>query len=215
MTVTHTKRALVLGDSISSLVYADSPAVPDANKLWVHQLAQATGINVQSLSAPGNRVSVGSAPDFSLRYNSNAFNLMRGTALPAFVIITAGTNDYAAGDINVYTNPTYNFHSDYRWILSYWKSNGVPVLVVHPLWRSDEATAYAHPDGAWPMSTWRTWISTFAAEKSFPVMQHTDFGLTPADFVHDTPTLQLHMNGDGHDKFFAGILLKLQTLGWV
>lgn len=215
MSVAITKRAVVLGDSIASLVYADSPSVPDANKLWVHQLAQATGFNIQSLSAPGNRVSVGSAPDFSLRFNANAFNLMRGTELPKFVIVTAGTNDYAGGDINVYTNPTYSFHLDYRWILAYWKANSVPVLVIPPLWRSDEATAYSHPDGAWPLSTWRDWINAFAAEKGMPVLQHTAFGLTPDDFVQDTPTLKLHMNGDGHDKMFAGVYAKLQTLGWV
>jgi hypothetical protein len=215
MTVTSTKRALVLGDSISSLVYADSPDVPDANKLWTTQLSLETGINVQSLSAPGNRISVGSAPDASLRYNSNAFNLMRGVALPKFAILTAGTNDYSAGDINVYTNPTYCFHLDYRWILNYWKSNNVPVLVVAPLWRSDEATAYPHPDGAWPLATWRGWIATFAAEKGMPYMAHTEFGLTPDDFVQDTPTLKLHMNGSGHDKFMAGILAKLTTLGWI
>jgi lysophospholipase L1-like esterase len=211
MTVTHTKRGLVLGDSISSLVYADSPDVADANKLWTTQLSLETGINVQSLSAPGNRISVGSAPDASLRYNSNAFNLMRGVELPKFVILTAGTNDYAAGDINVYTNPTYSFHLDYRWVLNYWKSNSVPVLAVAPLWRSDEATAYPHPDGAWPLETWRNWIATFASEKGMPYMPHTAFGLEPSDFVSDG----LHMNGSGHDKFLAGILAKLTTLGWV
>lgn len=213
--INYSKRALVLGDSISSLVYTDDGSSPDANRLWVNQVQNLTGVSCQNLSAPGNRISVGGAPDASIRYNSSAFNLLRGVALPAFVIITAGTNDYAAPDISAFTNPAWNFHSDYRWVLNYWQANGVPVLVVAPLWRSDEATAYPHPDGAWPLATWRSWISDFAAEKGFPFMAHTEFGLTPADFVQDTPTLKLHMNASGHDKFAAAMAAKLSNLGWV
>ncbi|XAI95126.1 hypothetical protein [Microcystis phage Mwe-JY13] len=211
----RSKRGLVLGDSISSLVYTDDLTTPDASRLWVSQVQSETGIHLQNLSAPGNRISVGGSPDASIRYNSNAFNLMRGVALPSFVIITAGTNDYAGGDISAFTNPTWNFHTDYRWILNYWKANGVPVLVVAPLWRSDEATAYPHPDGAWPLSIWRSWICTFAAEQNFPFMVHTEFGLTPDDFVQDTPALKLHMKASGHDKVSQKMAEKLSLLGWI
>lgn len=207
-------RALVLGDSISSLVYTDDGSTPDASRLWVTQLQAATGIHMCNLSAPGNRISVGGVPSASIRYNADAFNLMRGVLLPSFVILTAGTNDYAGNDIHVYANSNHTFHLDYRWILNYWQANGVPVLVIPPLWRSDEATAYPHPDGAWPLSTWRWWITQFAAEKGMPVILHNEFGLVPDDFVQDTPTLKLHVKASGHDKMASTIHAKLNALGW-
>lgn len=208
------KRALVFGDSIASLVYTDDGSVPDASRLWVSQLQGTSGVHLQNLSAPGNSLSGVAGSTFSIKENWVAFNLMRGVVLPEFVIITAGTNDYAGDDVIVYTGPK-NFHTDYRSILNYWKSNNVKTMVIPPLWRSDEATAYPHPDGAWPLATWRSWISSFATEYGATFVPHTDFGLTPDDFVQDTPTLKLHVKASGHDKIASTLHTKLDQLGWI
>lgn len=204
----------MFGDSISSLVYTDDGSVPDASRLWVSQLQDLSGIHIQNLSAPGNSLSGVANSPFSIKENWVAFNLMRGVVLPEFVIIAAGTNDYTGSDVVVYTGPK-NFHTDYRAILAYWKLNGVKAMVIPPLWRSDEATSYPHPDGAWPLSTWRSWISDFADQYDADFVAHSEFGLIPDDFVQDTPTLKLHVKASGHDKIASTIHDKLVALGWI
>ncbi|QEL26163.1 SGNH/GDSL hydrolase family protein [Bosea sp. F3-2] len=210
-------RGLVIGDSLSSMVYADDPIIPDACALWTAVLSQSTGINFQSLSAPGNRVTAGSAPDASIKYNAAAFNLMRGVALPVVAILFAGTNDWAGSDTYAYHPTLPNFIADYRAIVGYWRSNGVPLICIPPLWRADEfdassvAVSKAHPDGNFTLQGYRNWIFDLAHEyaPNAHYLPHTSFGLEPADFAGDG----LHMVATGHAKVALAVEAKLREIG--
>jgi hypothetical protein len=207
------RRIIVLGDSNACGPY-DDVGEPDARRAWPYQLQQLTDKTVINLSAPGNRISQGQVPTASAYSNAETLNFMRGVDCYQIAIVQAGTNDFQAADVRVYTaTPTQprHFHIDYRFLLSYLQSNKVRTLCIPPLWRGDEATSYPHPDGAWPLQTWRSWISDFAAQYGASYLSHSAFGLTPADFVAD----QILLNADGCDKLAAGINAKLIALGWV
>lgn len=207
------RRIIILGDSNACGPYTDVGEA-DAAEAWPLKLQQSTGKTVINLSAPGNRISPGSVPNVSVVANAGTLNFMRGVDCYQIAIIQAGTNDYQASDVRVYTPSSVqprHFHIDYRFLLAYLNSNNVKTLCLPPLWRADEATAYPHPDGAWPLSTWRSWISDFAYEYGAAFLPHDSMGLTPADFISDG----LHLNADGCGKVAAGVHAKLSQLGWV
>ncbi len=211
----YSTRGLVIGDSLSSMVYSDEPGAT-ATQLWPNLLTEATGINFHNLSAPGSRVTAGAAPDFGIKYNANAFNFMRGAMLPRVAILFAGTNDWAGADTYGYHPSLPSFITDYRWIVGYWRSNGVPLLCIPPLWRSDEfgygAPVYkAHPDGDRTLQTYRNWIFDLCRESvpNAEYLPHTAMELEPTDFVADG----LHLNASGHAKVAVAVAARLIAMG--
>lgn len=211
-----TRRGLVIGDSLSSMVYADAMCDLDANDLWTAKLSTSTGINFHNLSAPGNRITAGSAPGAGIKFNANAFNLMRGVSLPVVAILFAGTNDWAGADTYGYHPTLPSFIADYRWIIGYWRSNGVPLLCIPPLWRADEfgygAPVYKpHPDADYTLQTYRNWIYDLCRENtpSAHYLAPNGMGLTPDDFVGDG----LHLNSSGHAKIALGVEAALTEMG--
>lgn len=214
--MTVNSRWVILGDSIQSLVYEASPAVPDATKLTASQIPSLANVSVLNVSAPGNTLANagGTAGDFSVDANLNVLNLLRGTLLPDGVICFLGTNDYA--------NPSISgvaFIQAYTRLIQYCKSNGMKFVAVTPLWRYDEATAVQHVDGPRTLQDFRSWIVNVTAGEAVNApttvkyIHYFDLGLTTGPTSTDYFD-GIHITGVGHGKVSAGLLAKMVEFGF-
>lgn len=214
--MSNSPRHIVAGTSIDSLVYSDT-GVGDPTKLWAVQMPFMVGATIANMSSPGQ--SVGGQPGFGLYNNMNGIGTICGYSGCQGVIIPLGPNDWDGG-ISI-----YEYMDKVRAIIVYCRTQlNIPVLIVTPIWKHDEAVAKPHADGkTWTLAQWRYFAAMVAFEEAAKhygsngaalpnvyVIDGASFDLNPADFVADGT----HMNESGHCKFAPQLVTKARAVGY-
>jgi hypothetical protein len=175
------------------------------------------GVTIANMSSPGQ--SICGQNGFGLYNNKNGIGTVCGYSGCQGVIITVGTNDWD-GYVSI-----YEYMDKYRAIIKYCREQlNIPVLVITPIWRHDEATAKPHADGSsWTLAQWRYFTANVAYEEgaihyksngdklpNVYVIDGASFDLYPSDFVSDG----VHMNESGHCKFAPQLIAKARATGY-
>lgn len=205
-------RMIVAGDSISSLVYANS-GVADASRLFFTQIQNKVNIQIANMSSPGQRISEGGQPGFGLYANRNAIGTISGYAGAQGLIILLGTNDWDNPGTNIYT-----YMDQLRETIRYARVGlNMPVIVVTPIWRGDHAVSKPHSDGgSYTLEQWRYFTAQVAYEEAnkpghfVSVINGYLAPVMPCDYVDD----QVHLQASGHDKMANFLIGQMQSIGY-
>jgi hypothetical protein len=212
----NSPRHIVAGTSIDSLVYSDT-GIGDPTKLWAAQMPSMVGITIANMSSPGQ--SICGQNGFGLYNNKNGIGTICGYSGCQGVIIPTGPNDWDGG-VSI-----YDYMDKLRAVIAYCRDQlNIPVLVVTPIWKHDQAVAKPHADGqSWTLAQWRYFTANVAYEEgaklkradgsNLPkvyVIDGASFDLCPTDFVADGT----HMNESGHCKFAPQLVTKARAVGY-
>lgn len=205
-------RFIAAGDSISSLVYANS-GIAQASRLFFNQIQQRVNVHIANMSSPGQRVSEGGQPGFGLYANRNAIGTIAGYSGAQGLILPLGTNDWDNPGTNIYI-----FMDQLRETIRYARIDlNMPVILVTPIWRGDHAVSKYHADGGcYTLEQWRYFMANLAMEEAakpghfVSVIDGYLAPLMPHDYVDD----QIHLLDTGHDKMANFLIQQMQAIGY-
>lgn len=203
------QRWILMGDSIQSLVVEDNnPSVtPQAKNLAANLIPQLTNVSIQNVSAPGNRVNDIGAVGFGAVNYLNVINLISGLFGAQGFILTLGTNDWSNGA------DTTNWANNVRAIVDRAKSLNLKVVLLSPIWRSDQQNSI----NGHQLWEYAYMMQTIAAEKGVTFINGFDFGAQygePALYGDATGQPRVHLNTQGHSRFASFLVQRMQALGY-
>lgn len=192
------------GDSIQSAVF--TAGTPDTRKLTALAVPQTINISVQNVSSPGATMTP-TVPAYGWDAHTNRATLKKidGYFGAKGVVIMLGTNDWGNPSIT-----TGAFHDAYKSYVQYAKAQGLEVVCVAPLWRSDEAS-YLSSGSAGTFQMWvYAWIiETVCGNEGVHYINGRNAPLLPEHF-HDG----LHLNAAGHEVFTSWLITQMQMRGF-
>lgn len=202
-------RWLLVGDSIQTCVYAGSDPVvrADSSNLLATNLAKNTGYVIQNLSWGGARMTSGpNWPNFGWADNMSTIQRISSPINHADgVIITLGTNDWAEPSVS-----GIDFIQSYSSFIYGCQALGMKVVLLSPIWRSNEAARPQKQDGAWNFVEWNSFIPGIAANTGAKWIYGYGAGLNASHYVDG-----LHLNESGHIVLEAYVRTKMQALGYL
>lgn len=196
------QRCIMAGDSIQTYVYTPAGVISNASDLTSNIIPQLSNVSIANLSAAGQRMASGGYYGYGLVSNQAALWYLQGGKAADCIIITLGTNDWSAPFVGA-----QEFITAYRNVIRYSKVLGMKVIVVPPLWRSNEGVLVTKPDGAFTIAQFRYYAAGVGYEEGAKVFDAANIGLTPAHFADG-----LHLNAEGHRLFATALVDKMR--GW-
>lgn len=197
-------RWVILGDSIMTVTLGDG----EAKDLATNQIPQLTNVTIHNVSRGGGRVSTSAWGVIDYYPSIQAWLGGAWSSQLDGVIITLGTNDWAAEQTRL-----SEFLSDYATIVQAAVSRGIEVVCVSPLLRADESRR-RRPPGQWngaDLQTWRTWIHLVCDNRGGQALSGT--WLIPSPTSKWMPD-GLHLNAQGHAEFARSLVDWMRFLGY-
>lgn len=196
------KRCIIAGDSIQTYVYEPKGIVPNSADLTSSIIPIVTNVSIQNISSSGQRMASGGYAGYGLVSNQQTLWYLQGGKPAECIIIALGTNDWSSPSVGA-----QEFITAYRNVIRFSKTQGMTVIVVPPLWRSNEGVTVAKPDGNYTIAQFRSYAMGVGFEEGAKVFDASNIGLTPYHFADG-----LHLNAEGHKLFASALTLKMQ--GW-
>lgn len=203
-------RWALIGDSIQAwVVEAGSTVYGRAKDLTATKVPQQVNASIQNISMPGMRLAKGQGTSDYV-FDPAFLKKLAGPFGLNGVICTLGTNDYS--DANV---TTVDYFYAIGALAEAVKALNVPLVLVSPIWRADQANLVHKYDGSnqglVDFQNTVQWISgqfdasykvTFIDGKTAPVQNASFFGGDG-----------LHLNAVGHDAFCTWLVNQMKAKG--
>lgn len=197
------ERWILLGDSIQAAVYEAPGVTPQARYLTANRIPQKVNVSIQNVSTPGLTMAKNGTA-WNAYDNRNVMRLVDGYFGAKGIIITLGTNDW-----NNPTITTSMFHDHYKEVIKEAKAQGLQVVCVTPIWRSDKDKYKPSGDASYQLWTYQWVAATVCQNNGAKVIDGAEAPLKPSHFADG-----LHLNAGGHAVFSNWLIQQMQALGY-
>lgn len=196
------ERCFILGDSINAFVVEQAGVIPAAKNLAANLIVQKRNVQLYNLSSPAMTMAP-NGTGMDAYTNKNSIKMLTGYFGAKCIVITLGTNDWTNPEIT-----TSSFFDSYKAVVSYAVAQGLRVVCVTPIWRSNQDDYQPSGDSSYQLWVYR-WIAESACSQGGgEVIDGASAPLLPAHYADG-----LHLNSQGHAVLATWLIDRMNNLG--